>query len=84
VPLVRENYYLACLKTALDQPATQALLSLLRTAHWQRRLDAMQGYRSSHSGEVLSLREMLPWWSFKPRRSESLRKAGPTAAAGSS
>ena len=84
VPLVRENYYLACLKTALDQPATQALLSLLRTAQWQRRLDAMQGYRSSHSGEVLSLRELLPWWSFRPRRSESPRKAGPTAAAGSS
>jgi hypothetical protein len=35
-------------------------------------------------GEVLSLRELLPWWSFRPRRSESPRKAGPTAAAGSS
>jgi putative molybdopterin biosynthesis protein len=42
VPLVRENYYLACLKTALDQPATQALLSLLRTAHWQRSLVVLQ------------------------------------------
>ena len=84
IPLVQENYHLACLKTALDQPATQALLALLRTAQWQARLDAMQGYQSRHSGEVLSLREMLPWWSFKPRRSGSLRKDGPPAAAGDS
>jgi len=81
VPLVDESYHLVCLKSALEQPATRALLTLLRTEQWRTRIDAMTGYRSSRSGEVLSLREVLPWWEFKPRRTGSPQKHGRTGAA---
>jgi len=81
VPLVQESYHLVCLKTALERPATRALLDLLRSAQWRARLDAMPGYRSSQSGEVLSLRALLPWWEFTRRRSGNPRTDGRGAAA---
>ncbi|MBS0342849.1 MAG: helix-turn-helix transcriptional regulator [Proteobacteria bacterium] len=65
VPLVQERYHLACLKTALDQPATQALLAVLRSAAWQHQLGTLPGYQPVASGEVQSLRALLPWWTFK-------------------
>ncbi len=65
MPLVRERYHLACLKSALDQPAIMALLTLLRGAAWQHRLGTLAGYESVGSGEVQSLSALLPWWSFK-------------------
>ncbi|MBT2302262.1 helix-turn-helix transcriptional regulator [Variovorax paradoxus] len=69
VPLVHERYHLACLKSALDQPAILALLALLRGAAWQHRLGTLAGYESAGSGEVQSLNALLPWWSFKLPRS---------------
>jgi len=69
VPLVRERYHLACLKAALDQPATQALLTVLRSAAWQHQLSTLSGYESIASGEVQSLSALLPWWTFKARKS---------------
>lgn len=67
VPQVEEGYFLACLKSTLDQPATRALLALLRTAEWQRRLTQLPGYAPMHSGEVLSMSRVLPWWRFGGR-----------------
>jgi molybdate transport repressor ModE-like protein len=77
VPLVQENYHLVCLKSALEQPAIQALLVLLHSARWQHQLAATAGYTPSHSGEVLSLRQVLPWWDFsgkKGRKTSSIRR----------
>jgi len=68
VPLVHERYHLACLKSALDQPAIQALLSVLRGSAWQHQLGTLPGYENAHSGEVQSLSALLPWWSFKPKK----------------
>ena len=68
VPLAQENYHLVCLKSALEQPATQALLSLLRAQPWQTQLSALAGYAPERSGEVLSLREVLPWWTFRTQK----------------
>ncbi|CAL96449.1 substrate-binding domain-containing protein [Azoarcus olearius] len=65
VPLVEERYHLACLKSALDEPAVAALLQLLRGPEWQSRLAALPGYRPADSGEVLSMRQLLPWWTFR-------------------
>jgi hypothetical protein len=48
----------------LQDPAIAALQDLLRTAAWQEKLAATPGYAPQHSGEVLSLRAVLPWWSF--------------------
>ncbi|MBO9650616.1 MAG: helix-turn-helix transcriptional regulator [Variovorax sp.] len=69
VPLVHERYHLACLKSALDQPAIQALLTLLRGAAWQHQLGTLPGYENADSGNVQSLSRLLPWWNFKPKKS---------------
>jgi putative molybdopterin biosynthesis protein len=68
VPLVKEDYFLVCLKAALDQPAVQALLAVLRGTEWQRVLGGLPGYEASHCGEVLSLRRQLPWWDFARKK----------------
>jgi putative molybdopterin biosynthesis protein len=65
VPLLEEDYYLVCLKTALEQPAVQALLAVLRSPAWQSQLAALPGYEPERCGEILSLRARLPWWDFK-------------------
>ena len=64
VPLVQESYHLVCLKSALEEPAIAALLALLQSPRWQQRLAAMAGYTPHHSGEVESMRKVLPWWDF--------------------
>ena len=65
VPLLQEDYYLVCLKAALEQPAVLALREVLRSAAWQQQLAALPGYAPEHCGEVLSLRARLPWWDFR-------------------
>lgn len=68
VPLVQERYHLACLKASLDQPATLALRTLLRTPQWQAQLAAVPGYAPLHCGEVLAMSTVLPWWQFARRK----------------
>jgi len=68
VPLLKEDYYLVCLKAALDQPAAQALLQVLRSEAWQQQMAALPGYETADCGEVLSLRARLPWWTFAARK----------------
>jgi putative molybdopterin biosynthesis protein len=67
VPLLQEDYYLVCLKDALDEPAVKALREFLQSRAWQERLGALPGYSPMRSGEVLSLRDQLPWWEFEPK-----------------
>jgi len=67
-PLVQEHYYLVCLKSALEHPATQALLATLADPAWQQRLAQMPGYAPQQCGQVLSLRQVLPWWRFRNER----------------
>jgi putative molybdopterin biosynthesis protein len=68
VPLVQEDYYLVCLKAALEQDPVQALLQVLRSAAWQERVTALPGYQPERCGEVLSLRARLPWWDLPRKR----------------
>jgi putative molybdopterin biosynthesis protein len=68
VPLVQEDYFLVCLKAALEQPAVQALRALLQSAEWHQLLGALPGYEPQRCGEVLSLRGQLPWWDFARRK----------------
>jgi len=68
VPLVEEDYHLVCLKSALDEPAVQALCQVLQSAAWQNELLQLPGYRlvsPGSSGQVLSLRKTLPWWNYR-------------------
>lgn len=62
VPLTEERYLLVCLKSALEQPAVQRLLALLRSASWQSHLNHLPGYAADHSGEVAAMKRLLPWW----------------------
>ena len=64
VPLAKERYHLVCLKAALEQPGIMALRDLLQTPHWQEAIAAIPGYSAQQSGEVLSLRKVLPWWDY--------------------
>ncbi len=67
VPLADERYHLVCLKSALAQPGIVALLQLLTTPLWQREISSIVGYTAQQSGEVLSMRKVLPWWNFTPQ-----------------
>ena len=68
VPLVQEQYYLACLKSALKQPATLALRQVLANTAWQAQLAGLPGYAPSRCGEVLSLKAAFPWWKLSAKR----------------
>ena len=69
VPLVQEQYFLVTLQQTLVQPQVQTLLGLLHDAQWRDQLNALPGYEARDCGEVLSLRRVLPWWTFrKPKR----------------
>jgi molybdate transport repressor ModE-like protein len=64
LPLVNERYHLVCLKSALTQPGVLNLLQLLQSPDWQSELTAIAGYAPAQSGNVLSMRKVLPWWTF--------------------
>jgi putative molybdopterin biosynthesis protein len=69
IELAQEAYYLATLAENLDQPHIATLRAALASAEWQDALQALPGYVALRGGEVLSLKEVLPWWSYrKPKR----------------
>ena len=76
VALTQEHFHLVCLKSALDTAATQALRQVLSTTEWLSQLNALAGYQSDHSGEVQSLRALLPWWTFKRAKKSQSKAAG--------
>jgi putative molybdopterin biosynthesis protein len=65
VPLADEDYFLVCLRDALDQPPVMKLREVLASATWQQALRSLPGYGSSRAGQVLSLTKALPWWTFR-------------------
>lgn len=68
VPLAHERYHLVCLKSALEQAAIRQLLALLQSASWLDVLTRIAGYRPQHSGEVLAMRSVLPWWNYRRQK----------------
>lgn len=54
VPLCTERYDLACHASALERPAMQRLLGLLREAAFRRRVDALPGYFAGEAGTVFA------------------------------
>jgi putative molybdopterin biosynthesis protein len=71
VPLVEEDYYLACLKGALETPAVQRLQQVLASPAWTAALSSLAGYAPQRSGEVLSLIRAIPWWRYRTARRET-------------
>lgn len=65
LPLVEEDYYLVCMKPALDSPAVRRLRAVLASAAWAEALAALPGYSVQRAGAVLSLTQALPWWRFR-------------------
>ena len=68
VPLARERYFLATLKTALEQRAIKRLLALLGSPAWAGTLDGLPGYHADEPGAVLALTKVLPWWTYRRAR----------------
>jgi transcriptional regulator of molybdate metabolism, LysR family len=67
---VEEAYFLACLKSTLDQPATRALLVAAANRRGRSVFAGLPGYAPMQSGEVLSMSRVLPWWRFGGRDGE--------------
>lgn len=65
IPLIAEDYFLVCLKDALDHPAVLKLRQALAGPAWTHALSGLPGYEASHGGEVLSLTRALPWWNYR-------------------
>ncbi len=65
VPLANERYHLVCLKSALEQPGIVALLKLLKATAWQAHIASIPGHTALNSGEILSMRKVLPWWDYR-------------------
>jgi putative molybdopterin biosynthesis protein len=62
-PLAEENYFLACLKENLSQPAIESLRSVLAGARWRAILANLPGYKPSDApGSFLAVDEALPWY----------------------
>ena len=78
VPLLWEDYFLVCDKATLAQPAVRTLQTVVRGESWLRRLSTLAGYAPARSGEELSLRDVLPWWSERDAVSSKrdIRKSG--------
>jgi len=65
VPLATESYHLVCLKSALEQPAVQALRQVLAGPTWAGQWPQLPGYCAEASGQVRPLRSVLPWWQYR-------------------
>jgi molybdate transport repressor ModE-like protein len=73
VPLAEESYHLVCLKSALEQPGIAALLQLLQSPQWRSQIDHIPGYTAQQSGQVLSMRRVLPWWDYRQDKARASR-----------
>jgi putative molybdopterin biosynthesis protein len=63
VPLVEENYFLACLDASLAQPALERLREVLAGPRWREILASLPGYQPAPAaGSLLVIEDALPWW----------------------
>lgn len=72
VPLEQEDYWLVCLKSAVDSPPVQQLRRMLQSAAWNEQMNTLQGYQlGSTTGQVQSLKQRLPWWTHRSQKTPS-------------
>lgn len=70
IPLVEENYFLACLNSSLDHPAVQRLREVLAGPGWREILANLPGYQPAATpGSLLVIEATLPWWRHARARS---------------
>lgn len=65
IPLMEEDYFLVCLRDALEHPAVAKLREVLQAPDWRALVATLPGYATARSGEVLSLTRALPWWHYR-------------------
>jgi putative molybdopterin biosynthesis protein len=69
VPLEQEDYWLVCLKSAVDSPPVQQLRRMLQSSEWTEQINTLRGYEAGNtSGQVQSLKHRLPWWVHRPEK----------------
>jgi putative molybdopterin biosynthesis protein len=68
IPLVNERYFFVCRNESLEAPTLQQLLDALKGADFRSLVASLPGYDASRSGEVLTVREALPWYDRPPTR----------------
>ena len=68
IALARERYFLATLAEHLDSAPVAALRRALASPEWSSALRTLPGYEPLRSGEVLSLTQVLPWWTYRRAR----------------
>jgi putative molybdopterin biosynthesis protein len=71
IPLLTEQYYFACLKDTLKEPAMVKLLDLLTRSDWHTVVRDLPGYDPADAGRVVSLRQALPWYAFRAPKGPS-------------
>jgi molybdate transport repressor ModE-like protein len=57
IPLVKERYFFAIEKTAMDLPLIRRVLSVIRSDAYHASVNVLAGYDASDTGKVLSLGE---------------------------
>lgn len=68
IPVVEENYFLACLSQNIDCPAMSRLRAALSGDRWREILATLPGYQPAPgAGSLLKIEEALPWWRRAPR-----------------
>jgi putative molybdopterin biosynthesis protein len=78
VPLVTEDYFLVCLKDALDHPGVAKLRHALASPAWRHALVSLPGYQAAETaGQVVPLTQALPWWHYRSLKT----KRAPAATA---
>ena len=66
IPLVDENYFLACLSANADQPAVSRLRTVLAAPAWREILAGLPGYQpADNPGGMLIVDTVLPWWRWR-------------------
>ena len=69
IPLIEEDYFLACLTSTLEHPAIAHLRQVLAGERWRAILAGLPGYRPADDpGALHTINQGLPWWRPVNRR----------------
>jgi putative molybdopterin biosynthesis protein len=82
IPLVDERYLFVCRNESLEQPTVRQLLDELRGAEFRSLAAGLPGYDASRAGEVLTVREALPWYDRALARRPEVDEEEPTCVTG--
>ncbi len=59
MPLMREQYYFACLNDTLEQPAIRKLIATLKSDSWRTILNDLPGYDYASAGQIVTANDFF-------------------------